>query len=761
MLSGLIEAAWLGLLVATALYFNPYSLTSFEPDKATMARAYLLLMLGCWAALCAYGGRSAARAPRAAVVGACIFATWAASVVLSAANSIAPALSWWGSYDRGQGAWLEIGYVALFAALATRLRSAQQWRRLRLTIAASSVPVCLLALAQRSGIPILLGNEPLEVNATFGNPTFLGAFLLLTLFVTADFVVETATSMRGGGQPVTAHPARLGLRRAALPTLIITLQLAALLATRGSAALIGLLFGLSLLVAGAFAMRRIDSAPPRSATGRWRRRPIVLASVAVVAAIVWLGATADRTADGNQVVELATMFNPERDTNRVRLLIWDAVQQAMLASAGDPEEVRNTAWRWLVGFGPETTWLALEHSYPAGLASVESWQSLPDRAHNQVLEILLTRGLLGVGCYLLTAAALLAIGLRAAGLLIEAGSTRRFTSALLAGSTLGAVAALAASGRWSLAAVGLIPGMVVGALGYLIGRVEGVGESPPQPRRQRWLALLLTAAIVAHLVETQFGIAVTASQTYFWLLAGALVALRYRGWSPGDAADAAAPGGTVDGLVVGTILLTLVFGLMTPGAAVPLVVALVLLASWLGGWVLSSLGMAAPALFGRRGRRFALVSAALMAAYIGFHKLQTATATVLQARGDDLAAASTFATFFDGYQAWMLAATLATGVLLAASKHDDDQNVGDRSPARHRPRGDADPGARHGTAARPACRRRACRYPGRTCREGAACRTLRQRRSPLSGGAVVARRRDCLPHRARQGTDRLGRRDLR
>ena len=402
----------------------------------------------------------------------------------------------------------------------------------------------------------------------------------------------------------------------------------------------------------------------------------------VVAAIVWLGATADRTANGNQVVELATMFNPERDANRVRLLIWDAVSQAMVTSAGNDQEVRNAAWRWLVGFGPETTWLALEHSYPAELAVVESWQSLPDRAHNQVLEILLTRGLLGVGCYLLTAAALLAIGLRAAGLLIEPGSTRRFATALMAGSTLGGVAALAASGRWSLAAVGLTPGMVVGALGYLLGRVEGTGESPPRPRRQRWLALLLTAAVVAHLVETQFGIAVTASETYFWLLAGALVALRYRGWSPGDAADAAAPGGTVDGLVIGTILLTLVFGLMTPGTTVPLVVALVLLGAWLGGWVLSSLGMATPALFGRRGKRVALVSAVVVAAFIGFHKLQTATATALQTRGDDLAAASTFATFFDGYQAWMLAATLATGVLLAASKHDDDQSVGDRSPAR-------------------------------------------------------------------------------
>ena len=147
LLSGLIEAAWLGLVVATALYFNPYSLTSFEPDKAAMARAYLLLMLGCWAALGAYGGRLAAPARRAAVVGACIFATWTASVVLSSATSIAPALSWSGSYDRGQGAWLEIGYVG-------PVRRAGNTTPQRAAMAAPEVHACHV---QRPGVPLGAG----------------------------------------------------------------------------------------------------------------------------------------------------------------------------------------------------------------------------------------------------------------------------------------------------------------------------------------------------------------------------------------------------------------------------------------------------------------------------------------------------------------------------------------------------------------------------------------------------------------------------
>ena len=695
LLSGLIEAAWLGMLVATALYFNPYSRTSYEPDKAAIGRALLLLMAVAWAALRASGAQAQpqaqaqprpqgqARAGGAAVFGASVFIAWTASVLLSTATSIAPDLSWAGSYARGQGAWLEIGYVGLFAALALRLRSSAQWRRLRLTIAACSVPVCLLALAQWFGIPIPLGNEPLEVNATFGNPNFLAAFLLLPLFVTADFLVEAVAGV-GAARP----------RRVALPSVVVGLQVSALLCARGSAALVGLLCGVALLTAGAVALRRKKAPETLSIAGRWRRRPSMIAAVAAVAVIAWLAAGASRTADDSQVVQLASMFNPERDTNRVRLLIWGAVPQAMSSSNGAPEESRDPKQRWLLGSGPGTTWLALEHSYPAGLAHVESWQSIPDRAHNRVLEILLTRGLLGVACYLLTAAALLCAGLRAAGLLDEPGSTRRFAAMLLTGAALGATAGFAVSGNWPLAAVGLIPGMVVGAVSYLLLRLESsAGKQAHARGRQQCLALLLTAAVTAHLVETQFGIAVTASEAYFWLIAGALVALRYGGWTglatPDESAGgmtsdgapivtSAGAGVAIDGLLVGSMLLTLAFGLMTRGTTAPVTGALVILATWLAGGALSMLGRPTTASRRDHATRFVAASGAIAISYVAFHNLQAATAEALRQRGDTFAAASTIATFFDGYQAWMLAAVVAIAVLLVLSQHGGDEPIADR-----------------------------------------------------------------------------------
>ncbi len=654
-------------MVATALFLNPYSRTSFEPDKAAMARTYVLLMLGCWAALRVYTRRASVGVPRAAAIGVSIFLAWTASVALSTASSIAPDLSWSGSYARGQGALLDIAYLALFATLAARLRHVAQWRRLRLALATCSVPICVLALAQRAGVVIPTGNEPLQVNATFGNPTFLAAFLLLPLFVTADFIVEASHADRSEGRAGVAGLIRSPrLQRAAVPAAVIVLQLAALLTSQGSAALIGLLFGVTVLVAGALAMRRADPASARPAIGRWRRRRSVLAVVVVVAGFAWLSVTVDRATGDDSVIDVATVLNPERDANRVRLLIWNTVPRAMT----DPSvaDVRRTAWRWLVGFGPETTWLALEHSYPAGLERVESWESLPDRAHNQVLEILLTRGLLGVGCYLLTVAALLSIGLRAAGLLIEPGSTRRFIGALVTGATLGAIAALAASSSWAVGAVGVVPGMIIGAVAYLLLRSEGNTDTlPHQPVRSRRLALLLTAAVVAHLVETQFGIAVTATQTCFWVLAGALVAVRYGTWV-GDSTARDSGSSEVDGLLTGAMLATLAYGLWAPGPGPWMTVAVVLQATWLCGAALSSVGRTSTVHRGGHWVRFLVASALAATPAIVFHRLQLATAAALRGRGADVAASSTIGGLFDGYQAWMLATAVGMGVMLSRSR---------------------------------------------------------------------------------------------
>ena len=228
------------MIVATGLHFNPYAGTSFEPAKAAMARSFLALLAAGWLALqvsvrAREGGNGAPRrsrwlspVPRVALW---VFVAWSTSTILSASVSIAPTLSRTGSYARAQGAWIELGYVALFTVIAVGLSTVGQWNRLRFTITTSSVAVSLLALAQWVENPIPLGNFPVQVISTQGNSTFLAGFLLLPVFVTADYLIEAAVTGRESRADVD-RPQAGRLWRFTLPSLIIVAQLAALAATR-------------------------------------------------------------------------------------------------------------------------------------------------------------------------------------------------------------------------------------------------------------------------------------------------------------------------------------------------------------------------------------------------------------------------------------------------------------------------------------------------------------------------------------------------
>src|SRR3990172_9459807 len=46
--TGIIEAAWLAVVILVPVFFNIYSSRIFEPDKITLLRSLALLILGAW-----------------------------------------------------------------------------------------------------------------------------------------------------------------------------------------------------------------------------------------------------------------------------------------------------------------------------------------------------------------------------------------------------------------------------------------------------------------------------------------------------------------------------------------------------------------------------------------------------------------------------------------------------------------------------------------------------------------------------------------
>src|SRR6185369_15445702 len=137
---------------------------------------------------------------------------------LSTALSIAPRLSLWGSYVRGEGLVTLASYVVVFAAVAARLRRRAQLDRVIDVIVAGSLPVTLYGLAQAAGLDPIdwsLTYQEWRVSTTLGNPVFAGSYLVLVLPLTLVAVLAM-TGSRGPWLGAAAALLALALLGAAL-----------------------------------------------------------------------------------------------------------------------------------------------------------------------------------------------------------------------------------------------------------------------------------------------------------------------------------------------------------------------------------------------------------------------------------------------------------------------------------------------------------------------------------------------------------------
>ena len=411
---GVIEAGWLAVLVAVPLHFNPYSRQTFDPDKTAVLRILVLLMAAAWLVKVASGGRFAA--PRSSSYRALDPAPdqegglrwWriplllpTAAIVLtmlaSAAASIHPALSFTGSYVRAQGVWTQLSYVALFGLVLAHLRTARQWRRIVYAVAVTSFAVSSYAVLQRLDLDPERWTRPeIRVGSTMGNPIFLAGFLLFVVFVT---VHELLARWRSRGD------ARA--RGADAPTIAIlvynlVLQAFAIVFAQSRGPMLGLLAG--GFVAGLALL--LDRRVPGSASPRWswlrRHAWLILIAGAVVllsffAAVSRPGTRASRLAEIPYVGRLLAPFNLNTGTARVRVLIWEGGVDLLrdLTSPAPGSDAPRSPERLLLGSGPETFRLAYAPYHPSELAGRDDPNAVPDRGHNELLDRLVTTGVLG------------------------------------------------------------------------------------------------------------------------------------------------------------------------------------------------------------------------------------------------------------------------------------------------------------------------------------------------------------------------------
>lgn len=237
------------------------------------------------------------------------------------------------------------------------------------------------------------------------------------------------------------------------------------------------------------------------------------------------------------VGRLGRVLETEEGTGKVRILIWEGAidligwHEPLETPGEDGEPDAFNAWRPVIGYGPESMYVAYNRFYPPELAHFEKRNASPDRSHNETLDALVTTGWLGLAAYLFLFGSVFYFGFKWLGLVRERWQKIAFLVLWIGGGILGTLGVWAWKGP-AYIGVGMPLGTLLGLaayvfLGLIVSTFRPEKWSAEVGHGHLWLIALL-AAIVAHFVEIQFGIAIAATRTYFWVMAAMLVVLGVR-----------------------------------------------------------------------------------------------------------------------------------------------------------------------------------------------------------------------------------------
>lgn len=509
----LIEAGWLAAIIIIPLYFNIYTQRVFAIGKACLLRSIVLLMVLAWVVSVAEnwkrdGGQGEdvglARQVLDFLKLPVVLPVVAFAIVylVTSITSVWSLVSFRGSYRRFQGTYTTLAYLVIFLLIVGTLRTRRQVERLVSVAVLTSLPVSLYAFIQHYGLdPIPWSDDvAVRVTSTLGNAISISAYLILIVPLTIRQTFVAFSEIRAEeGRP-------LRILSAVLYLLILVMQVAAIVFSQSRGPFLGLASGLFFF----FLLWAVVNANKKlvlSVIGL----AVLLGLFLVILNLPNTPLSAVR--DWPYVGRLSTIA--EATTFESRVLMWRGAINMIQA---DP-------LRAVVGYGPETIFVAYQPYMVPELTDFSMPQRNPDRSHNDLLDAVITTGGIGAAVYLLLFGSVFYYGLRGLGLLPESRWQKLFIILLAAGGLVGAGLIWYLAGSLKFIGVSVPGGMLVGLLAYLVvylvlhrGKDAGWDGS-------LLLLIGLFSAVVGHFIEIQSGIPVMPTRLMFWTHAALLVVI--------------------------------------------------------------------------------------------------------------------------------------------------------------------------------------------------------------------------------------------
>ena len=301
-----------------------------------------------------------------------------------------PSASFWSNFERGEGGLQMLHLFVFFILLVLLFRDEKTWRKmLKIFLLAAVLAIVYGILASLQYIDVeysesgsivgsgwwhkvfqifvgpSLKNAHERFSGSFGNPAYLGTYMIFALFFTVILLLEKRANSDVQRKPALNRSKFASYKKWFLAGLSV-LFFTALFFSRTRGAFLGLGIG---IVAGLIYF--FFSLP------KGRLKNTILISLVVLTVAAGLAFVYNSRGGGYRIFDI----NLGTQTFQTRFLLW---KQAL----------KITAERPLLGWGPENFSLALEKYY---LPQFDVWF---DRAHNVFFDYLAETGILGLLSYL-------------------------------------------------------------------------------------------------------------------------------------------------------------------------------------------------------------------------------------------------------------------------------------------------------------------------------------------------------------------------